>query len=172
MAQIHLSITAETPEELYQQIRGLAGIIGGEAPEAPITARTVLAEIKSEQAPEADAPKRGRGRPRKPLETPEEAAAADPATNPITPEEAKDAAPVATVGALPPTEPQPEPPTETKAAPSVTIDNVREALKVLVNAKGGDAARAVLRDQGFEKLSDVPEQMYGDVIAKAQAASK
>lgn len=170
MAQIHLSITAETPEELYQQIRGLAGIVGGATSEAPTTtARAVLAQIESEDE-QAAAPKRGRGRPRRSIESAEDAAASDPATVPMTAEEAKDAAPVATVAPLPPTQPQPQPPAET--APLPTLDAVREALKALVNVKGGDAARAVLREQGFEKLSDLPEQMYGDVIAKAQAATK
>ena len=166
---ITMSITAETPQELFIQILGMASIIADQQASPEVTARTVLAQIEKEDE-QASAPKRGRGRPRKPLETPEEAAAADPATVPITAEEAKDAAPVATVGALPPTQPTPEPPAET--APLPTLDAVREALKALVNAKGGDAARAVLREQGFEKLSDLPEQMYGDVIAKAQAASK
>jgi len=183
MATINLTISAEDPQDLHEALAGLVALFDS-APEGdePVTARTVLNEIKSEggvPGETAEAPKRGRrGRPAGSKNRPAEVIAADkdaaeaakvavdPAQTPITPAEQKDAAPVATIGALPPTEKGEEAPTAT-----VTLDHVREALKVLVDAKGGDAARGVLREQGFEKLSDLPEQMYGDVIKKAQAAA-
>lgn len=174
MPGIILTLNAETPEELRALIGGLADLVDAvEGDEGAVTARTVLNDIKAEagaQPTEPPTEKRGRGRPKKqPAPVVEEAPKVEPPLAPPTPEELKDAAPVATIAPLPPTEPAVSEPVP---GPTFTIDDVRNELKVLVNAKGGDAARAVLREQGYEKLSDLPPQMYGEIIAKAKAAAQ
>jgi hypothetical protein len=61
-------------------------------------------------------------------------------------------------------------PTETPAQPT-TIEEVRAALTKLATAKGSAASKAVLKDFGAEKLSDIAAQDYAqllDLVARRQ----
>jgi hypothetical protein len=54
-------------------------------------------------------------------------------------------------------------PTETSAQP-ITIEEVRAALTKLATAKGSAASKAVLKDFGAEKLSDIAAQDYAQLL--------
>jgi hypothetical protein len=179
MATINLTVVAESAEELKSILIDLANIV--DATEAVVAtsegaAAVAISNNLSTSAPAAESEKkRGRGRPRLTAEQvaerdakieAEKAAEKAAPLDPPTPAEMKDAAPVAKAAPLPPT----EPPVNDAPAPKVTIEEVRTALKLLVDAKGRDAAMGIIRAQGYEKLSDVAEQMYGEIIVKAKAA--
>jgi hypothetical protein len=118
--------------------------------------------VHSEAAPlapsvaqDTPAAKPSRGRPRKQAETP-----AAPAPTPeVTPEVAPE-----------PT-PQPEPEAqkaETATEPkAVTIDDARQALRDLFNAKGATLASELLKEFGAIRVSDVKPEDYAKFVAKA-----
>lgn len=62
--------------------------------------------------------------------------------------------------------PEPEPARE----PEVTLEQARSAMVTLARTKGPEAAKAILTDLGYEKLTDVPAEKYADVMTEAEAA--
>lgn len=176
MPQINMTIVAESAEELRNILVDLANIVEAAGmSEAPSAAPPAIVTSAGE------APRR-RGRPRKadaPAPTPEESPARAELEKIKAEQAASEAqaaaveAPAVTIAPLPPAvEPEAAPPVAEAPAPLPTVEAVREALKALVNAKGRDAAVKLLSDAKYEKLSDVPPQMYGEIIAKATAAAK
>jgi hypothetical protein len=64
-------------------------------------------------------------------------------------------------------EPKPEQPAD---AP-LTHDNVRSALKAVVDAKGLPFATSLLTKLGFGKVSDIPADKFGEVIEQLKGAA-
>lgn len=62
-------------------------------------------------------------------------------------------------------------PAEEQAAPppqhKVTAEELRAALTKLASVKGSAAAKALLKDFGADKFSDIAAQDYGEVLAAA-----
>lgn len=54
------------------------------------------------------------------------------------------------------------------AQEDLTIDEVREKLKELVDAKGKESMVEALESVGAGKLADVDESQYGELVAEAQ----
>lgn len=61
--------------------------------------------------------------------------------------------------------PAAEPTTPTKP---ITLEEVRAKLTALSGSKGGAAVKALLKDFGADKLSDIAAQDYGELLAKAE----
>lgn len=61
-----------------------------------------------------------------------------------------------------------------KAAPAKTLklEDVRAVLTTLSSTKGASAVKALLKDYGAEKLSDIAAQDYPELLAKAQEMSQ
>lgn len=186
MAQINLTIVAESAEELKGILLDLADIVeatGAVVAEASGAGAAAVAEAK---------PRRGKGRPagsKNRVKTPEEVTAqeaeaarkeverieaekaengdADAIANAAAKATAETPVDVATANPLPPTEPEKSdvPP------PTVTVDAVRDILKQLVKSKGRDAAMKLLMDLGkVDKLPDLTEDCYEAVFKAAQKA--
>lgn len=68
--------------------------------------------------------------------------------------------------------PEPEPTPEPEPAPEheVTLEQARSAMVTLARTKGPEAAKKILTDLGYEKLTDVPAEKYADVMTAAEAA--
>ncbi len=60
-----------------------------------------------------------------------------------------------------------KPKAEKKAKP-LTLEDVRAKLTTLAGSKGGAAVKALLKDFGAEKLSDIAAQDYPELLAKAE----
>jgi chemotaxis response regulator CheB len=60
-----------------------------------------------------------------------------------------------------------KPPVETTAKP-VKLEDVRAVLTTLSSSQGAAAVKALLKDFGAEKLSDIAAQDYPELLAKAQ----
>lgn len=74
----------------------------------------------------------------------------------------------------PPAEEKPKRTRKAKAVadePEVTLDDVRAALKVLVDAGRNDDVKALLKKYKAAKLSDVAEDKYATLKADAEAAA-
>lgn len=69
-------------------------------------------------------------------------------------------------------EPAPEPTPEPEPAPEpeVTLEQARSAMVTLARTHGPDAAKKILTDLGYEKLTEVPAEKYADVMTAAEAA--
>jgi hypothetical protein len=63
-------------------------------------------------------------------------------------------------------EPKPEPVEEVAETAEYTIEDVRAALKDYAAANGKDAAMSILSDAGAEKVSEIPGDMYQEIITK------
>jgi hypothetical protein len=137
VAQINLTITAETPEELKAQIAGLAEIVSAAA--------TVKKRIR--RTPEQIAA--------------EEAEAARTAITAVDPQ--NETQPSATAP-LPPTQPATAP---AATAPVIypTLEVVRTALGAVAAAHGRDAAFALLAPFGVAKLGELPEAKRPELLA-------
>lgn len=61
-------------------------------------------------------------------------------------------------------------PAQPKVAPTkpITLEEVRAKLTALSGSKGGAAVKALLKDFGADKLSDIAAQDYGELLAKAE----
>ena len=161
MPQINMTITTESAEELRSILIDLAHIVD--------LANTVDVQDASVEIVVPTARKR-RGR-RTEVEITDSLAREE--VNKIKAEAAAaSAAPAVTIAPLPPTEPEAAPPVQETPAPTPTIEAVRSALKALVDAKGRDAAVKVLSEAKFEKLSDVPPQMYAAIITSCAVVAK
>ena len=63
--------------------------------------------------------------------------------------------------------PAPKPKADKKAKP-LTLEDVRTKLTTLAGNKGGAAVKALLKDFGADKLSDITAQDYPELLAKAE----
>ena len=66
-------------------------------------------------------------------------------------------------------EPAPAPKAEPKP---IKLEDVRAVLTTLSSNKGASAVKALLKDYGAEKLSDIAAQDYAELLAKAQEMSQ
>lgn len=71
------------------------------------------------------------------------------------------------------TPPAPEPaavekPKAEKKAKPLTLEDVRAKLTSLAGNRGGALVKALLKDFGAEKLSDIAAQDYPELLAKAE----
>jgi len=191
---IRIEITAETPEQYGALVLALAGgarleetlrsMIAGflDATEEQPVETVWQASVVREPEPAAAHPDEGGpatpveptpAKPRRRTKAEIEAAKAADAPAPLadqvvnraiseTPEDRT--GPQDTPVAEQPTS-QPEPTIE-----SVTLshDDIRRALKAIVDAKGMPVATKALMDLGYGKTSDVPVEKIGEVIAALQ----
>ena len=69
---------------------------------------------------------------------------------------------------------EPAPAVENKPAKAKTLklEDVRAVLTTLSSTKGASAVKALLKDYGAEKLSDIAAQDYTELLAKAQEMSQ
>lgn len=117
---------------------------------APAKARRrTKAEIEAAKAADAPAPLAEQVVNRAISETPEER------TEPVADEQ-------------PAAQPEPTPTVETV---TLSHDDIRRALKVIVDSKGMPVATKALMDLGYGKTSDVPAEKIGEVIAALQAVA-
>jgi hypothetical protein len=119
-----------------------------QAEPAPQRKRRTKAEIEAARAAEAPPPLASQTVTRAISETPEER------VGPTDAPEIED-------------EPKPEQPAD---AP-LTHDNVRSALKAVVDAKGLPFATSLLTKLGFGKVSDIPADKFGEVIEQLKGAA-
>ena len=59
---------------------------------------------------------------------------------------------------------------DTKTETSVTVDDVRAALKALQKRTNAATAKKILSDRGAKTLSDLDEGDYAKVISEAESA--
>lgn len=71
-----------------------------------------------------------------------------------------------------PREPLVEAPDKPKANKPLKLEDVRAVLTQLASTKGADAAKALLKDFGAAKLTDIAAQDYPELLAKAQEMSQ
>lgn len=65
--------------------------------------------------------------------------------------------------------PEPEPQPETKAAPALTIEDVRATLAAVVKNGGSAKVRDALADLGVSKLSDLAPERFGELLEAVNA---
>jgi hypothetical protein len=192
---IRIEITAETPEQYQALIGALAGgarieetlkaMIAGfldateDKPAEPVWQAVVTRE------PEAATPHPDEGGPATPVEpAPQqrrrrtkaeiEAARAAEAPPPLasqTVTRAISETPEERVGPTDAPEIEDEPKPEQPADAPLTHDNVRSALKAVVDAKGLPFATSLLTKLGFGKVSDIPADKFGEVIEQLKGAA-
>lgn len=136
----------------------------------PTTAVVEIADKSCDVAKEvAAAPVEKSAKP--PKSTPA-ATQASPAPTPPTAEVEQVAAPEKTADASNPTAESaaPAPQASTAADPAVTYKEAAEAVTKLSRTKGRDAAIAVLKSFGADKLPDVKPEQFAAVVAACQAA--
>lgn len=67
-------------------------------------------------------------------------------------------------------EPEPTPEPAPEPVPEVTLEQARSAMVAIARTHGPDAAKKILTDLGYEKLTDVPAEKYADIMTAAEAA--
>lgn len=63
-------------------------------------------------------------------------------------------------------------PVPEKTAPKFSLDDVRADLQQVINGKGPDMARAILKQFGAQKVSELKQADYGDIIKACHKALK
>lgn len=71
-----------------------------------------------------------------------------------------------TVNADKPCEPSATPDTE---SPTYTLEEVRKAFGDLSKAKGKDAAKGILSEMGYAKVTEIPADKYPEAMEKIKA---
>lgn len=185
---IRIEITAETPEQFQTFVallRGEARLMpwGTIAVPAPELSPEELAEAQAEAAafdtkqaaahpdeggpatPVEPAPVKARRRTKAEIEAAKAAdAPATLASQTVTRAISETPEDRTEPGVAEQTAAQPEPTPPVEAAP-LSHDDIRRALKVIVDAKGMPVATKALMDLGYGKTSDVPAEKIAEVIA-------